>query len=71
MKVSGNALKWRDSCVVYSDPQVSHTEKSGGFINCEAFNKDSKAFHELLRLLIAKNDDRLHVGRLSQAAKPS
>ncbi|MBB5437937.1 hypothetical protein HDC92_001611 [Pedobacter sp. AK017] len=49
------------------DPQVSHTEKSGGFINCEAFNKDSKAFHELRRLLIAKNDDRLSVDGLRQA----
>jgi hypothetical protein len=32
------------------DQQVSHTEKSNRFINCEAFNKDSKAFHELAPL---------------------
>jgi len=34
-------------------------------------NEDRAGFHELTRMLKAKNDDRLHVGRLSQAAKPS
>jgi len=50
---------------------VSHTGKSVGFISHEVFNKAKVAFHELRRLLKAKNDDRLHMGWLSQAAKPS
>jgi len=33
------------------------------------FNKDRVAFHEQRLLLKAKNDDRLQVGRLSQAEK--